>query len=354
MLLKLSPLMSTAHLVDRAVRPGRAHTLWPAALRPAGPAWRGAAEASRAILPRRARPRRTADSRCCSSSSRWAATFATRARASPVPTSRSAAETSSHGTGWPGALGAPLARRGPARPFRSPRPVSRRTALAGVGAAVAGLAVAQVAARHRRPCCCACPSPCAPATRPSGYSLWAVLVWISGARGCLARQLRAVPRSARLGCASPSHGAHGAVGPNNGHRRSRTRDAVVCAGRRADRRAEPSAPMPSSRSSGSCSWCSSPRGPASCWRAPLGPEFPWAAGLLVLAGVMLLSCGASALNQVQERRRDALMARTAGPAAALGPALVRSGPRSSRSWPCGAARAVLWLGIGPHRGHPRL
>jgi protoheme IX farnesyltransferase len=47
-------------------------------------------------------------------------------------------------------------------------------------------------------------------------------------------------------------------------------------------------------------------------RAPLGPEFPWAQGLVVLVGVMLLSCGASALNQVQERSRDALMARTAG------------------------------------------
>ena len=47
-------------------------------------------------------------------------------------------------------------------------------------------------------------------------------------------------------------------------------------------------------------------------RAPLGPDFPWAQGLLMLAGVLLLSCGASALNQVQERRRDALMARTAG------------------------------------------
>jgi len=47
-------------------------------------------------------------------------------------------------------------------------------------------------------------------------------------------------------------------------------------------------------------------------RAPLGPEFPWAQGLLVMLGVMLLSCGASALNQVQERARDALMARTAG------------------------------------------
>ena len=33
-------------------------------------------------------------------------------------------------------------------------------------------------------------------------------------------------------------------------------------------------------------------------RAPLGSEFPWAQGLLMLVGVMLLSCGASALNQV--------------------------------------------------------
>src|SRR5882724_10866009 len=47
-------------------------------------------------------------------------------------------------------------------------------------------------------------------------------------------------------------------------------------------------------------------------RAPLGPEFPWAQGVWVLLGVMLLSSGASALNQVQERRQDALMARTVG------------------------------------------
>ena len=42
--------------------------------------------------------------------------------------------------------------------------------------------------------------------------------------------------------------------------------------------------------------------------APLGPSFPWRDGLLMLTGVMLLSCGASALNQVQERTQDALMA----------------------------------------------
>ena len=44
--------------------------------------------------------------------------------------------------------------------------------------------------------------------------------------------------------------------------------------------------------------------------APLGSDFPWAHGVLVLLGVLLLSSGASALNQVQERERDALMART--------------------------------------------
>ena len=46
--------------------------------------------------------------------------------------------------------------------------------------------------------------------------------------------------------------------------------------------------------------------------APLGPEFPWRQGLIAIVGVLLLSCGASALNQVQERRQDGRMARTAG------------------------------------------
>ena len=46
--------------------------------------------------------------------------------------------------------------------------------------------------------------------------------------------------------------------------------------------------------------------------APLGPEFPWRQGVIALLGVMCLSCGASALNQVQERTQDARMARTAG------------------------------------------
>ena len=84
-------------------------------------------------------------------------------------------------------------------------------------------------------------------------------------------------------------------------------------------------------------------------RAPLGPDFPWAQGLEVLLGVMLLSCGASALNQVQERGRDALMARTAG----------RPLPSGRLTTPQGfffaavgiiAGAAVLWTGISPIAG----
>jgi len=83
--------------------------------------------------------------------------------------------------------------------------------------------------------------------------------------------------------------------------------------------------------------------------APLGADFPWAQGLLVLAGVMLLSCGASALNQVQERRRDALMARTAA----------RPLPSGRLSHAQGLAFAllsvvagalVLWWGVGRTAG----
>src|SRR5262249_22139740 len=83
--------------------------------------------------------------------------------------------------------------------------------------------------------------------------------------------------------------------------------------------------------------------------APLGVDFPWAQGLLVLAGVMLLSCGASALNQVQERRRDALMARTAA----------RPLPSGRLSHAQGLAFAllsvvagalVLWWGVGRTAG----
>jgi heme o synthase len=80
-------------------------------------------------------------------------------------------------------------------------------------------------------------------------------------------------------------------------------------------------------------------------RAPLGADFPWARGLIVLAGVMLLSCGASALNQVQEREQDALMARTVG----------RPLPSGRISHGQGllfallgivAGATILWLGIG--------
>jgi heme o synthase len=84
-------------------------------------------------------------------------------------------------------------------------------------------------------------------------------------------------------------------------------------------------------------------------RAPLGADFPWARGVIVLAGVMLLSCGASALNQVQERGRDARMARTVG----------RPLPSGRISYGQGlifallgiaAGAAILWLGIGKVAG----
>jgi protoheme IX farnesyltransferase len=84
-------------------------------------------------------------------------------------------------------------------------------------------------------------------------------------------------------------------------------------------------------------------------RAPLGAAFPWPEGLLMLAGVMLLSCGASALNQVQEHTQDALMARTAG----------RPIPSGRLSMPqgllfaglgIGAGFLILWLGNGRTAG----
>jgi heme o synthase len=84
-------------------------------------------------------------------------------------------------------------------------------------------------------------------------------------------------------------------------------------------------------------------------RAPLGPEFPWSQGLLVLAGVMLLSCGASALNQVQERAPDALMARTAGRPLPSGRLSHAQGLTFSLV-AIAAGAAVLWLGVGRTAG----
>ncbi len=84
-------------------------------------------------------------------------------------------------------------------------------------------------------------------------------------------------------------------------------------------------------------------------RAPLGADFPWPQGLVVLAGVMLLSCGASALNQVQERGRDALMARTAGRPLPSG----RLFPGHALAFALLAITAgtlLLWLGIGRTAG----
>jgi protoheme IX farnesyltransferase len=83
--------------------------------------------------------------------------------------------------------------------------------------------------------------------------------------------------------------------------------------------------------------------------APLGPHFPWRRGLAMLAGVMLLSCGASALNQVQERRRDALMARTAGRPLPSGRLSVAQGSLFAVLG-IAAGAALLWLAVGPTAG----
>ncbi len=84
-------------------------------------------------------------------------------------------------------------------------------------------------------------------------------------------------------------------------------------------------------------------------RAPLGADFPWAHGLVVLAGVMLLSSGASALNQVQERRRDALMARTANRPLPSGRLSYAQG-LTFAAVAVAAGAALLWLGIGRTAG----
>jgi protoheme IX farnesyltransferase len=83
--------------------------------------------------------------------------------------------------------------------------------------------------------------------------------------------------------------------------------------------------------------------------APLGPEFPWAQGLLVLTGVMLLSSGASALNQVQERERDALMARTGGRPLPSGRLSHAQGLAFSLLGIASGA-LILWIGIGKTAG----
>jgi protoheme IX farnesyltransferase len=84
-------------------------------------------------------------------------------------------------------------------------------------------------------------------------------------------------------------------------------------------------------------------------RAPLGADFPWAHGLVVLTGVMLLSSGASALNQVQERDKDALMARTANRPLPSGRLSHSQGLVFAALATVGGA-VVLWLGIGRTAG----
>ena len=83
--------------------------------------------------------------------------------------------------------------------------------------------------------------------------------------------------------------------------------------------------------------------------APLGPDFPWGQGFLLLAGVLLLACGASALNQVQERERDARMARTVGRPLPSGRLSYGQGLVFSAVGMVSGA-VILWLGIGTGAG----
>ena len=84
-------------------------------------------------------------------------------------------------------------------------------------------------------------------------------------------------------------------------------------------------------------------------RAPLGAEFPWREGVMLLAGVMLLSCGASALNQVQEREPDRRMPRTAGRPLPSGRLSTGQGTAFAVAGLLGGA-LVLWLGAGQTAG----
>jgi protoheme IX farnesyltransferase len=83
--------------------------------------------------------------------------------------------------------------------------------------------------------------------------------------------------------------------------------------------------------------------------APLGSGFRWGRGLLVLTGVMLLSCGASALNQVQEREQDARMARTVRRPLPSG-RLSRTQGFIFSLLGIASGAAILWGGVGTVAG----
>ena len=83
--------------------------------------------------------------------------------------------------------------------------------------------------------------------------------------------------------------------------------------------------------------------------APLGADFSWMQGAAVLLGVMLLSSGASALNQVQEWRIDARMARTVGRPLPSGRLSVVQGALFAATGLV-AGTLVLWLGVGRTAG----
>ena len=181
---------------------------------------------------------------------------------------------------------------------------SRRTAMAGVGAALGVVALAQVALGIAT-VLLRLPVPLRAAHAAGGYVLWALLVWLAVRSGVGARLLT---------------GGSGRVGAYAELSKFGIVLLVLVSA-----------------------------GAGFMLAAPLGPDFPWRAGLAVLVGVMLLSSGASALNQVQERRQDALMARTAARPLPSGRLSLTQGVAFA-VLALIAGAAVLWLGISPTAG----
>ena len=368
-LLGLSPAGEHGASSRRAVRAGRAHD----PLRDARPARTRLARCSRRraerILPSRSSPAsRQPGSRCCSSSWRWAGMFGTRARASPVPTSRSAAETCSPDTGWAGVhwlhrwLGVVLLGF-----FLHLARVSRRTALSGVGAAVAGLAVAQVTLGILT-VLLRLPITVRASHAVVGYALWALLVWIAVRAGAWARASLDY-RNARLASAAPRQTIDPLGSPS-----AAPRQTTAARGRSMGDIMTPAAPGPATPSSAQGAALTGVRSRAGAYAelskfgivllvlvsagagfmlaAPLGPEFPWAAGLIVLLGVMLLSSRRLRAEPGPGASTRRAHGADGGPPAAVRPPLVRVRASSSRSWPWPRARRPL-ARHRPHRRHPR-
>ena len=326
MLLRLPNLISTAHLVDALPDPGRA-----------GDAARRAPSAAPARLAPSPRMSRLIRAGLAALLVQLALGGYVRHSGAGLGCPELPAlqrRRSSPSTGSPRPLGAPLARRDPARAVPPSRAWPRRgTALARAATLLAVLAVLQVCLGHRR-------RPAAASIRPS----------------------RAAPRGGRLRAlgrrSSGSALRGGRAGASLLRRGEPPRAETSARESPCLRGSAAAAPRAASRLRRPCRRGRRLRGAVEvrhrAARPRLGrrglhagarrsaPTSRGRHGLLVLVGVMLLSCGASALNQVQERRqrRAAWRERSAGRCRPAGSRSRRA--RSSRcsGSPSGAARAL--------------